>query len=122
MATGVDKILRQLGGTPDKNKTGVDQIVEILENGGGGGGGGGLLQVVNTAPGEYTLGDISYNDVRALLAKGIVPIAHYTEEDNLFPEFSILTEVLYQSYDSVYRVSFYNTFFFSSETADGTLT
>ena len=40
MATGVDKILRQLGGTPDKNKTGVDQIVEILENGGGGGGAG----------------------------------------------------------------------------------
>jgi len=40
MDTGVNEILRQLGGTPDKNKTGVDQIVEILENGGGGGGAG----------------------------------------------------------------------------------
>lgn len=39
MSTGVDKILQQMGGSPEKNKTGVDKILEILENGGGGGGG-----------------------------------------------------------------------------------
>lgn len=38
MKTGVDKILQQMGGSPEKNKTGVDKILEILENGGGGGG------------------------------------------------------------------------------------
>lgn len=37
MSTGVDKILQQMGGSPEKNKTGVDKILEILENGGGGG-------------------------------------------------------------------------------------
>ena len=36
MSTGVDKILQQMGGSPEKNKTGVDKILEILESGGGG--------------------------------------------------------------------------------------
>lgn len=49
MDTGVNSILRQLGGTPDKNKTGVDQIVEILENGGGV---GGLPEVDSTDNGK----------------------------------------------------------------------
>ena len=38
MQTGVDRIVENLGGTPEKNKTGVDKILEILESGGGGGG------------------------------------------------------------------------------------
>ena len=37
MKTGVNKILEQLGAEAGKNQTGVDKIVEILENGGGGG-------------------------------------------------------------------------------------
>lgn len=50
MKTGVDKILQQMGGSPEKNKTGVDKILEILENGGGGG--GGLPEVTSADNGD----------------------------------------------------------------------
>lgn len=86
--------------------------------GSGGGGGGGLLEVANPSFGKYTLGGKSYNDVRALLLQGIIPIAHYTEDDHAFSEFSVFDEIRNDGY---YEVSFKNTFFFESETADGAL-
>lgn len=83
-------------------------------------GGSGLLEVVKIGPGTFTLGDVSYNDVRALLAKGIVPIAHYTNtEDESFHEFSLFYQIQYTE-GTGYGVDF-NDFFFLSETADGTL-
>lgn len=84
----------------------------------GGGGGGGLLEVVNPASGVYTLGGMSYNDVRALLLQGIIPIAHYTEDDHVFAEFSVFYNT---KEDGIYGVYFESTFFFESETADGAL-
>ena len=82
-------------------------------------GGSGLLEVANPQSGKYTLDGKSYNDVRALLLQGIVPIAHYTVDDNVFPEFSLLDEIQYNGV--YYSVSFKNTFFFESETTDGAL-
>ena len=110
---------------PTEWKTGdivTAEKLNKLEEGvasGGGGGGDALLEVVKTGAGVYTLGDISYNDVRALLAKGIVPIAHYTENDGKFHEFSLFYQIGYND-GTGYSVDF-NDFFFNSETADGTL-
>ena len=50
MQTGVDRIVENLGGTPEKNKTGLDKILEILESGGGGG--GGLPEVTSSDEGK----------------------------------------------------------------------
>ena len=95
MQTGVDRIVENLGGSPEKNKTGVDKILEILENGGGGGsslpeydsGDAGKVLSVNSAgngvewktpiSGKCTLTETglaeSYNDLLLMLSKGYIP-------------------------------------------------
>ena len=112
------------GGLPPVSGTDNGKVLTVVDGAwaaasGGGGGGDALLEVVKTGVGVYTLGDISYNDVRALLAKGIVPIAHYTENDGQFHEFSLFYQIGYND-GTGYSVDF-NDFFFNSETADGTL-
>ena len=123
MQTGVDRIVENLGGTPEKNKTGVDKILEILESGGGGGGSSlpevtssdeGKVLAVN-ASGEWTAelkaiyfssptGNISYNIAKDYLTKGIIVICGNLIDNPT--SIGLLLGVFYNSEAELYAVVF----------------
>lgn len=122
MQTGVDRIVENLGGTPEKNKTGVDKILEILENGGGGGSSlpevtssdEGKVLAVN-ASGEWTAelkaiyfssptGNISYNIAKDYLTKGIIVICGNLLDNPT--SIGLLLGVFYNSEAELYAVVF----------------
>ena len=89
MKTGVTKIIEQLGGDPPaKNQTGVDKILEILENGGGGGGlpsytdadEGKVLGLAEGSPTEQTV--IPEQSVTLTTESGSAAY-YFTEADNV---------------------------------------
>lgn len=130
MQTGVDRIVENLGGAPEKNKTGVDKILEILENGGGGG--GGLPEVTSADEGKvlavnssgewaaeqkvfyliYDEGENTYNltpeQAFELLRTGVQVVEYggYVDPDDTTTVFAGRNEYVQLFYDaSVYKLS-----------------